>query len=153
MVHAQTSKGKYIIPSKIPYDTTAHAHQTHSPFFIIWEIIGLGCVFFLTLSFLYTQFFNVEERALHLIELADVAAEIILIAEVLLIFLVARNKIHFIKTKWATILAVTPIGGAFRAVRVVKLVWHGLEKTKLAQFLEHPIRGTKKWIRKRLQIR
>lgn len=130
----------------------APAHHGHSPFFILWELVGLACVMFLAMTFTYEIFFHPEKETLALIHLADIAAEIILITEVLLIFLVARNKIHFIKTKWMTILSVVPFGNAFRAVRLLKLGWHAFEKTRVGQFIEHPIRTTKKWLRRKMHL-
>ncbi len=134
--------------------TEAHAHKEHrhSPFYWAWELLALGCVMFLTLSFAYTQFVHVDEVTLHLIELVDFAAEIILIAEVILIFLVTKNKIRFLQTKWMTILAVLPFGSAFRLIRVAKLGWHTAEKTRAVQFLKHPIKGAQKWVHVKLKL-
>ncbi len=131
---------------------SAQPHQTHSPFFILWEMVGLACVLFLSFTFILVMFFHVDEQTHHLIELADIAAEIILIAEVLLIFLVARNKMHFIRTKWITILSVIPLGNAFRVIRILKLGWHAFEKTRVGQFIEHPIRSTKRWLKRKIAL-
>ncbi|QQR92145.1 MAG: hypothetical protein IPJ89_03210 [Candidatus Iainarchaeum archaeon] len=128
------------------------AHHRHSPFFVIWEMVGLACVLFLAMTFALEIFFHPGKATLELIHLADIAAEVILITEVLLIFLVARNKIHFIKTKWMTILSVVPFGNAFRFVRLIKLGWHAFEKTRVGQFIEHPIRSTKRWLRRKLHL-
>lgn len=130
----------------------SNGHHGHSPFFIIWEMVGLACVFFLAMTFTLEIFFHPDKATLELIHLADIAAEVILIAEVLLIFLVARNKLHFIKTKWMTVLAVVPFGNAFRFIRLIKLGWHAFEKTRVGQFIEHPIRSTKKWLRRKLNL-
>ena len=151
--HARVTASSRHAPSPHAPGSHAPAHHGHSPFFILWELVGLACVMFLAMTFTYEIFFHPEKETLALIHLADIAAEIILITEVLLIFLVARNKIHFIKTKWMTILSVVPFGNAFRAVRLVKLGWHAFEKTRVGQFIEHPIRSTKKWLRKGLKIK
>jgi lipid-A-disaccharide synthase-like uncharacterized protein len=143
-------RAKSIASASNPAPT--HPHQTHSPFFILWEMIGLACVVFLSLTFILGLFFHIEEKTHQLIELADIAAEIILIAEVLLIFFVARNKIHFIRTKWMTILSVIPIGNAFRVIRIFKLGWHDFEKTRVGRFIEHPIRSIKRWLKRKVAL-
>ena len=115
-------------------------------------MIGLACVCFLAMTFALEIFFHPGKETLELIHLADIAAEVILIAEVVLIFLVARNKMHFIRTKWMTILSVVPIGNAFRFIRILKLGWHAFEKTRVGQFIEHPIRSTKRWLKRKIAL-
>ncbi len=96
---------------------------------------------------------HLEEAALHEIERWTVTAEYILIVEVALLLLVARNKVHFIKTKWATILAVLPLGASFRMVRIGKVGWHAFEKTHAGHFLRHPIRNSRRWVHVKLGLR
>ncbi len=108
---------------------------------------------FVLLVFLVVPLLHLEEEALHEIHRWELAAEIILIVEVSLLLLVARNKIHFIRTKWVTILAVLPFGGGFRLIKVIKLAWHAFEKTKLGHFFQHPIRSAKRWTRAKLGLR
>mgnify|MGYP001605314324 FL=1 len=98
-------------------------------------------------------YFHPNPATHHLLELVALGAEVILITEVSLLLIVARNKIHFIKTKWLTILAVLPFGGGFRILQTVKLGWHAFEKTRLGEFLHHPLKGTKRWVHRNLGLR
>ncbi|MFH0969953.1 MAG: hypothetical protein V1776_00620 [Candidatus Diapherotrites archaeon] len=134
--------------------TPAHAgnaHSRHSPFFILWEFLTLACVVFLGLTFLDHTFFHwVKNVALE--ERWVVAAEIILIAEVALLLLVARNKINFVKRNWPTIFAVIPFGSGFRVIHALKVIIHAAEKTKIGHLLRHPIAETRRWVRKNIGL-
>jgi hypothetical protein len=132
----------------------AHSvHHGHSPFFLVWELVTGACVMFVMLSFFVVPSLHLEEEALHEIHRWELTAEIILIVEVSLLLLVARNKIHFIRTKWATILAVLPFGGGFQFIKVAKIGWHAFEKTKLGHYFAHPIRSSKRWAHAKLGLR
>ncbi len=133
--------------------TSSGAHAKHSPFFLVWEMITLACVFFVAFYFLGHSYFHVGEETEHVWELAVEGAEAILVAEVVLLILVARNKINFLKKNWVTVLAVLPLGGSFRAVNALKLGWHAFEKTRVGSFLHHPIKSTKRWVHRNLGLR
>lgn len=131
----------------------AGGHKTHSPFFLLWELITLACVVFVAEAIIYTYFFHPGELLHHELERWEFSAEIILIAEVVLLVVVARDKIRFVLKNWPTILAVLPFGGGMRAVQVLKIVWHAFEKTRVAKFLQHPIRTTRRWVHINLGLR
>lgn len=124
----------------------------HSPFFMVWELITLACVFFIAITFFGSPYIHVDKQTEHLLEIAIEGAETILIAEVVLLILIARNKINYIKKNWINILAVLPFGSGFRAVKVVKLGWHAFEKTRMGHFLKHPIRYTREWVRRKMGL-
>jgi hypothetical protein len=128
-------------------------HHGHSPFFLLWELVTGACMMFVILAFFVVPSLHLEEEALHEIHKWELAAEIILVVEVSLLLIVARNKLHFIRTKWATILAVLPFGGGFRVVQLAKIGWHAFEKTRLGHFLKHPIRTSKRWAHQKLGLR
>lgn len=111
------------------------------------------CVMIVGIGILVVPSLHLEELAHHNVELAVEGAEVVLICEVALLLLVARNKIHYIKHNWMTILAVTPLGGSLRFIKVIKLGWHALEKTKLGHFVHHPIRYTKQWLHRKIGLR
>ncbi len=127
-------------------------HRTHSPFFVLWELITLACVFFVAEAFFGHPYIHVDEQTEHLLEIAVEGAEIILIAEAALLLLVARNKIHYVKKNWLSILAVAPVGGSFRIITILKLGWHAFEKTRVGHFFKHPIMYTRKWFRVKLGL-
>ncbi len=130
----------------------SHSHtRSHSPFFVLWELATLACVVIIAESFLVVPSLHLEEETLHQIEQVVQAAEIILIAEVLLLILIAQNKIHFVKKNWPSILAVLPFGGGF--LKTLKIGWHAFEKTRIGQFFAHPIRTSKRWIHINLGLR
>ena len=120
--------------------------------FYAWEIITLACVFFVAEAYFGHPYIHVDEKTEHILELAVEGAEIILIAEVLLLLLVARDKISHVKKNWLSILAVAPVGGSFRIVTIFKIAWHAFEKTRLGHFLKHPIRYTREWVRRKLGL-
>lgn len=120
--------------------------------FYAWEVITLACVFFVAEAYFGHPYIHVDERTEHILELAVEGAEVILIAEVLLLLLVARDKISHLKRNWLNIIAVAPVGGGARAVTLFKIIWHAFEKTRMGHFLKHPIQYTKKWVRKKLGL-
>jgi len=129
------------------------SHHGHSPFFLIWELVTGACVMFVLLSYFVVPLLHLEEHTIHEIHKWELAAEVILVVEVSLLLIIARSKIHFIKTKWATILAVLPFGGGFRAVQVTKIGWHAFEKTRVGHFLKHPIQTSRRWAHAKLGLR
>ncbi|MEK6902071.1 MAG: hypothetical protein AABX02_00590, partial [archaeon] len=129
------------------------SHHGHSPFFLMWELLTLACVFIVAGEIIFTTYFHPTQQQHHLLELAALGAEVILITEVALLLIIARDKISFIKSKWLTILAVLPFGGGFRIIQTFKLGWHAFEKTRLGEFLHHPLKGTKRWVHKNLGLR
>ncbi len=132
----------------------AHStHVKHSPFFLLWELITLACVFFVAEAFLGHPYIQVDEKTEHLLEAAVQGAEVILIADVALLILIARDKVHFVKNNWLNIIAVLPMGGSLRVIKALKLGWHAFEKTKIGHFLEHPLQDTRIWFRKNLGLR
>lgn len=147
----KATKGRHV--QRTVHSPGKEAHHGHSPFFLLWELLTLACVFVVAGEIILTTYFHPNEDAHHLLELAALGAEIILISEVVLLLIIARNKIHFIKTKWLTILAVLPFGGGFRIVQTIKLGWHAFEKTKLGEFLHHPIVTSKRWMHRNLGLR
>lgn len=108
---------------------------------------------FVGLSILVLPSFPLSEHTVHEIHKWEWAAELILITEVTLLLLVARNKIHFIKTKWTTILAVVPFGGGLQFVKVAKIGWHAIEKTRVGHFFRHPIKNSRRWVHLKLGLR
>lgn len=129
-----------------------HVHRPHSPFFILWELITLACVFFVAEAFFGHPYIHVDEKTEHILELAVHGAETILIAEVFLLILIARDKIKFIQKNWLTIAAVAPVGGGFRVVTIAKLGWHAFEKTRVGIFFKHPIQYTRRWVRMKMGL-
>jgi hypothetical protein len=127
-------------------------HPGHSPIFYVWEVITLACVIFVAEAYFGHPYIHVDEQTEHLLEVAVEGAEIILISEVVLLILIARNKINYIKRNWLSIATVLPLGGNIGAVKVLKLVWHTFEKTRVGHFLKHPIRYTREWIRRKLGL-
>jgi hypothetical protein len=146
--HPQT-KGKHA-HAKTPFPKHGHAH---SPFFFAWELTTLTCVAFVGIIFLFVPSLHLNEAQHREVEQWVIAAEIILIAEVTLLLFVARNKFHFIKRNWLTILAVIPLGGGFRIVQALKVGWHAFEKTKLGHFLTHPLNDIRRWMKEKLGLR
>ena len=124
-------------------------HSSHSPFFVLWELITLACVFFVAEAYLGHPYIHVDEQTEHVLEVAVESAEVILISEMLLLILVARNKIHFIQKNWLNILAVVPFGGG----TLLKVAWHAFEKTKVGHFLKHPFLYSRRWFRIKLGLR
>lgn len=136
-------------PQKQAHPRSKKDYSSRSPFFVAWEIITLACVFFVAESYLGHPYIRVDEQTKHVLEIAVESAEVILISEVLLLILVAQNKIHFIKKNWLNILAVIPLGGG----TLLKVAWHAFEKTKLARFLKHPLLYSRRWFRIKLGLR
>ena len=143
--------------SQSPRASPAHAHttahHTHSPMFYAWELITLSCVFFVAEAFFGHPFIHVDTETEHILELAVEGAEVILIAEVALLLIVARDKVSHIKRNWCNILAVAPVGGSLRIVTIIKITWHAFEKTRLGHFFKHPIQYSRRWIRVKLGLR
>lgn len=134
---------------KSPRQPSKEDRVPRSPFFIVWEIITLACVFFVAEAYLGHPYIHVDEETEHLLEIAVESAEVILISEMILLILVARNKIHFIKKNCLNILAVVPFGGG----TLLKVGWHAFEKTKLGHFLKHPLTYSRRWFRLKLGLR
>lgn len=132
--------------------TQAHAHRKHSPFFLLWELITLACVFFVAEAFFGHPYIHVDEKTEHILELAVEGAEVILIAEVLLLILIARDKLKYVQKNWLTIAAVAPVGGGFRIITIAKLGWHAFEKTRVGHFFKHPITFMRRWFRMKLGL-
>ena len=128
-------------------------HVKHSPFFYLWELITLACVVFVAEAWIGHPFIHVDEKTEHLLELAVHGAEAILIADVALLILIARNKVHYVNKNWLNIAAVLPFGGSLRVIQGLKVGWHAFEKTKAGHFLEHPLEDSRRWFRKNLGLR
>lgn len=119
----------------------------------MWELITIACVMLVGEAFLFVPLFHVSETAHHQIESAVQAAEFILIVEVALLILIARDKIKYIRKNWITVLAALPFGGSLRFVSGLKIAWHAFEKTRMGEFLHHPIQSTRRWVHMKLGLR
>ena len=128
-------------------------HRPHSPFFILWELATLTCVIIVAADFLIVPTLELSEEILHRVELVVESSEIILVVEVALLLLVARDKIRYVRKNWPTILAALPVGGGFRFLRALKIIWHAFEKTKIGKFFSHPIRTSRRWVHINLGLR
>ncbi|MEK6821476.1 MAG: hypothetical protein AABY11_03710 [archaeon] len=127
-------------------------HHSHSPFVLIWEIITLASAIFIGISFLDSTYFHFVQNH-DLLHQWVLSAEIILVAEITLLFLVARKKFYFIEKNWPTILAVLPFGSGFRVIQALKVGWHAAEKTRVIQFLKQPAHSVKNWLHRKLYLR
>ncbi len=147
-------KVKKKIISVPPHADATHSsgHRKHSPMFLVWELITLACVFFVAFTFFGHPYIHVDEKTVHLLEVATEGAEVILIAEAVLLLLMARNKIYYIQKNWMSLAAVLPFGGSFRVIKIVKLAWHAFEKTRIGHFFKHPIIYTRRWFRIKLGL-
>ncbi len=121
--------------------------------FYAWELVTLACVIFVAEAHFGHPFIHVDKETEHILELAVEGAEVILIAEVALLLIVARDKITHIRRNWLSILAAAPVGGSIRGITVLKIAWHAFEKTRMGHFLKHPIQYTRRWIRVKLGLR